>query len=65
LELPATGADAFTDDGDSVHEDSINRLAAAGITLGGDDGRFRPRGGVTRGQMASFLERGLEEAAGG
>jgi len=65
LELPATGADAFSDDGESVHEDNINRLAAAGITLGDDGDRFRPRGGVTRGQMASFLVRGLQEAASG
>lgn len=65
LELPAAGADAFSDDGGSVHEHNINRLAAAGITRGDDDGRFRPRGRVTRGQMASFLVRGLHEAAGG
>ena len=65
LQLPAAGTDAFTDDGDSVHEDNINRLAAAGITSGAGGRRFRPRGGVTRGQMASFLVRGLREAAGG
>ena len=65
LQLPQVGADAFSDDGGSVHEDNINRLAAAGITLGAADGRFRPRGGLTRGQMASLLVRGLREASGG
>ena len=31
LDLPATGADFFTDDGGSRFEDGINRLAAAGL----------------------------------
>ena len=34
LDLPPTEVDAFVDDDDSVFEDDINRLAAAGITKG-------------------------------
>ncbi|MGA9595759.1 MAG: hypothetical protein WBV06_06365, partial [Acidimicrobiia bacterium] len=34
LDLPATSTDYFTDDNSSIHESSINALAAAGITLG-------------------------------
>lgn len=59
LELPAVGTDAFTDDDGTEHEDSINRLAAAGITAGVGDRRFAPNDGVTRGQMASFVVRAL------
>ena len=60
LELPPTTTDAFGDDNGNVHEDSINRLAAAGITTGCDPSRFCPRENVTRGQMASFLARGFD-----
>jgi len=59
LELPPAGADAFSDDDGTEHEDNINRLAAAGITLGTSAGRFRPGAGVTRAQLASFLVRAL------
>lgn len=59
LELPATDVDAFADDDGNVHEDNVDRLAAAGITTGVEDGRFAPRGSVTRGQFASFLVRAL------
>jgi hypothetical protein len=64
LHLPATGADFFTDDERSAHEDSINRLAASGITGGCAAGRFCPRSTVTREQMASFLARAFELKAG-
>ncbi|MGH2428636.1 MAG: S-layer homology domain-containing protein [Candidatus Limnocylindria bacterium] len=59
LDLPATGTDYFTDDGSSIHEADINRLAASGITGGCGGSRFCPAAGVTRGQMAAFLRRGL------
>jgi hypothetical protein len=59
LELPATTRDYFSDDNGSVHEDAIDRLAAAGITTGCSAGRYCPGGSVTRGQMASFLARAL------
>lgn len=45
----------FTDDDGSVHEASITRLAASGITAGCRSGRFCPDVSVRRDQMASFL----------
>lgn len=59
LELRPTATDAFTDDDGSVHEDSIDRLAAAGITDGTATGDFDPGRVVTRAQLASFLVRAL------
>ncbi|HEY8170661.1 MAG TPA: PQQ-dependent sugar dehydrogenase [Candidatus Limnocylindria bacterium] len=59
LHLPATSTDYFTDDETSIHESSINRLRAAGITVGCTATAFCPSGIVTRGQMATFLTRGL------
>ena len=58
--LPATGTDAFDDDDGSTHEDAINRVAAAGIAAGFEDGTFRPNDPVSRAQMASFLARAME-----
>ncbi len=61
LELPATTEAPFTDAA-GVFEDSINRLAAAGITKGcnpPDNNRYCPNSNVTREQMATFLMRGL------
>ena len=60
--LPADG-DHFTDDGASVHQDSINKAASAGLALGVGPGRFVPHAEVTRAQMASFLARTLELVA--
>jgi hypothetical protein len=57
LELPPATRDWFTDDETSPHEDSINRVADAGITRGCATGRFCPTSGVSRGQMAAFLNR--------
>ena len=34
LDLPDTGTDCFVDDDGSIHENSINKIAAAGITVG-------------------------------
>jgi SpoIID/LytB domain protein len=63
LELPSASVDAFSDDDGSVHEADVNRLAAAGITLGrSSSGRFGPGSKVTRAQLASFLVRALEHA---
>jgi outer membrane protein assembly factor BamB len=43
------------------HSDAIDRVAAAGITVGcGDGAGFCPARTVTRAQMASFLARALE-----
>ena len=60
LELPEAGRDYFVDDDGLVHEDAINRVAAAGITVGCGDGVFCPSQPVTRAQMATFLMRALE-----
>ena len=55
--LPLTSTDFFTDDDTSIHEGSINRLAASGITGGCAAGRYCPKSNVTREQMAAFLYR--------
>jgi hypothetical protein len=60
LDLPATATDFFTDDESSTHEDSINRLRAAGITTGCTPTRFCPTEHVSRAQMASFLRRAFD-----
>lgn len=60
LSLPDPGGDAFTDDAGSIHEADINRIAAAGITLGCAPGLFCPEQAVTREQMASFLVRAYQ-----
>jgi hypothetical protein len=65
LNLPTTSTDYFTDDEGNTHENSINRLRAAGITSGCGGTRFCPDGIVTRGQMASFLVRGFDLPATG
>lgn len=52
--------DRFTDDDGNTHETDINRIAAAGITLGcnpPDNDQFCPDDTVTRAQAASFLVR--------
>lgn len=51
--------DPFRDDNTNKHESSINRVFAAGITVGCATDRFCPDGMVTRGQMATFLARAL------
>ena len=60
LPLAASTSDAFEDDEGSVHEAAINRLAAAGITMGCTEILFCPNDPVTRAQMASFLDRALD-----
>jgi spore germination protein YaaH len=57
--LPAGTRDYFSDDEGLSHEDNINRMAEAGITTGCSETEFCPRGLVSRGQMASFLDRAL------
>ena len=58
---------SFLDDEGSVHESSINQLAASGITQGCARGRygrgpyqFCPQDKVTRAQMVRFLARALD-----
>ena len=62
-DLPQADEDVFTDDDGSVHEQAINSIAGAGITLGCDSSQptlFCPLAAVTRAQMASFLVRALD-----
>ncbi len=55
------GGDLFSDDDGSVFESDIDKLGAAGVTMGCDVGhRFCPNDPVTRGQMAAFLARALD-----
>jgi plastocyanin len=56
------GSDRFSDDDVSVFEADIERLAAAGVTLGcnpPDNTLYCPDQDVTRAQMATFLGRAL------
>jgi len=59
-ELPPGGT--FVDDNDSIHEGSIEAIAAIGVTLGCNppvNDRYCPDQAVTRGEMATFLTRAL------
>lgn len=60
--LPALppGPDAFDDDNGMSLQDAINTAAAAGITMGFEDGTFRPRESVRRDHMAAFVMRTLD-----
>ena len=59
LELPAASPSPFTDTAGTFTDD-INRLYAAGITVGCAPTRYCTGDPVTRGQMAAFLNRALE-----
>jgi hypothetical protein len=54
-------AGAFTDIAGSPHETAIRRLAAAGIVLGRSSTVFDPNGLVTRGQVATMIDRASTE----
>lgn len=60
LELPG-GPERFVDDNDSIFENDINAVAAAGITFGcnAEGDHFCPLAPIRRDQMASFLARAL------
>ena len=53
--LPADTGDHFDDAGASVHHDSINRVAAAGIMVGKGQRSFAPSDEVSRGAMATVM----------
>lgn len=55
--LPATSTNHFSDISGSPHAAAVNALAAAGITGGCAADRFCPDAPVSRGQMATFLQR--------
>lgn len=62
-ESTAEAFGTFWDDDGSSHESNIEAIAAAGITNGCGNGQYCPGDSVTRGQMASFLVRGLSLSA--
>ena len=57
LGLPGSPTDYFLDDLGSIHENSINAVALAGITRGCTASAFCPDATVTREQMAAFMYR--------
>jgi subtilisin family serine protease len=59
--LPEPTRDHFRDDDGTTHEDSINRLAEAGIVRGTGDATYAPTAEVTREQMGTFLARAYEQ----
>jgi hypothetical protein len=61
--LPEPARDYFFDDNGSVHEDSTNRLAQAGIVSGRGGGRYAPLDPVGRGAMTKFLVLAYEYTA--
>ena len=63
-QLPAPTASGFEDISGHTHQDSIERLAAAGVVSGVTATSFAPERAVPRGQMTTFLVRAFEFAAG-
>jgi hypothetical protein len=64
-DLRDSPVDMFDDDTGSVHEDDINALGRAGITIGCNppsNDSFCPSDPVTRGQIAAFLHRAALQA---
>ena len=61
FDLPSAGSAGFADTGGHFFEDSIDALAAAGVTAGCGAGplRYCPDRPVSRGQMATFVARAL------
>jgi glucose/arabinose dehydrogenase len=59
-DIAPSSTDAFTDDETSLHEASIDAIAAAGITTGCTATTYCPTSPVTRAQMAAFLHRAAE-----
>jgi hypothetical protein len=60
LGLPERSGSQFSDvDGSGTHDGSIYALVDAAITTGFFDGTYRPGLDVTRGQLSTFLVRGM------
>ncbi|MEX2280144.1 MAG: M23 family metallopeptidase [Acidimicrobiia bacterium] len=61
FDLPATDVDWFDDDDGNPHEDDINALASAGVTVGCsiEPALYCASDTVTRAQMASFFVRSM------
>lgn len=59
LRLTPRNGDEFSDVGGPPHGPNIYGLVDAAITVGFDDGTYRPALNVSRGQLATFLVRGV------
>lgn len=59
FDVPGSSKNAFWDDSGSMHQASINALAAAGVTNGCHQGQYCPNSTVTRGELATFVMRAL------
>ena len=62
--FPGTSDDFFGDDNSSTFENSINKIAASGITTGCNppfNTEYCPDRGVTRGEMATLLARAFPD----
>ncbi len=59
--LTPQGTDHFTDDDGSDSEWAINALADAGLTVGCTEDTYCPEDATSRGQMASFLSRAIDQ----
>lgn len=57
--LPATSTDYFDDDTGRFYENSANRMAEAGITVGCDSRTYCGERDISRGEMAAMLSRVL------
>ena len=64
IPVPGGAPDAFGDDTGNTHELSINLLAALGIASGTGPDTYSPQRTVRRDQMATFLVKLMELAAG-
>ena len=63
LRSAGTWIGQFSDDDGSVHQNNIDKIYAAGITVGCNpplNDRYCPTQSITRGQMAAFLARALD-----
>ncbi len=60
LGLPSDDTVRFLDVEGTTHSDAIRAVSGAGVAGGFGDGTYGPGTVVTRGQMATFLARGLE-----
>ena len=63
LNLPPASTDYFGDDDKSAHEDNINRLADAGVSVGCGGPSYCPDDPVTREQMATFMAKAFNAAS--
>ena len=59
LRLPPRSGNEFSDVGGPPHGPNIYALVDAAVTVGFDDGTYRPSLNVSRGQLATFLVRGV------